>query len=475
MDIKSLSFCYAAPAIVCYANDNDAYIPEMWANESLMILEESMVMSNLVHRDFEDEVRDFGDVVNTRQPQKFYSSRKTDADSVVEQDAVSVNVQVPLNQHHYKTFIIKDGEGSKSFRELVDVYLRPAIQAVGRGVDRSVIGQAHRFLSSGPSKRVGGLGQLSSSNVRDYLVDARQKLNVNNVPEDEMRSVVLSPSAEAAMLKTDLFVKVNESGESSALRQAEIGRLFGFGLFAANNVPSAASGDSVSGTITGAQSAGASGSFACTVTGYEATAGEWAVIAGNDQPTYITAATASTDTTAITLNEELKNGTDAGAAVTVYQKCQAAASYALGYSKEIAVDGYTIAPAVGRMIATGTGATRKVYTIIEARENPSNSSETLLLLDRPLEASISDNDDLFPGPTGDMNLAFHRNALALVTRPLALPSSQLGVMAAVGSYNGLSIRITMQYDSSRQGTRVTADVLSGVAMLDSNMACLLLG
>jgi hypothetical protein len=33
----------------------------------------------------------------------------------------------------------------------------------------------------------------------------------------------------------------------------------------------------------------------------------------------------------------------------------------------------------------------------------------------------------------------------------------------------------MQYDSTKQGTRVTCDMLSGVALLDVNMACLVLG
>jgi hypothetical protein len=49
--------------------------PNMWANEGLAILEESMVMAaKLVHRDFENEVRDYGDVVNTRRPGEFHDS-----------------------------------------------------------------------------------------------------------------------------------------------------------------------------------------------------------------------------------------------------------------------------------------------------------------------------------------------------------------------------------------------------------------
>lgn len=60
---------------------------------------------------------------------------------------------------------------------------------------------------------------------------------------------------------------------------------------------------------------GASGSQAVGITGYEAQAGEYAVVAGNDQPTYVTAATvAAGDTMAVTLHEANKFATEAGAA-----------------------------------------------------------------------------------------------------------------------------------------------------------------
>ena len=52
--------------LASYANDNDALIPELWARESIAVLEENMVMGQLVHRDFSMDVADYGDVVNTR-------------------------------------------------------------------------------------------------------------------------------------------------------------------------------------------------------------------------------------------------------------------------------------------------------------------------------------------------------------------------------------------------------------------------
>ena len=62
--IKMLAFVAASVSFVAYANDNDAWVPELWANESLAILDESLVMSSLVHRDFSNQVAQFSPVTN---------------------------------------------------------------------------------------------------------------------------------------------------------------------------------------------------------------------------------------------------------------------------------------------------------------------------------------------------------------------------------------------------------------------------
>ena len=77
------------PFVACYENNLDAYVPELWAQEGLAILEENMVMANLVHRDFENEIAKFGDVVNTRKPGEFKIRRKTDGTTLTQQDATA--------------------------------------------------------------------------------------------------------------------------------------------------------------------------------------------------------------------------------------------------------------------------------------------------------------------------------------------------------------------------------------------------
>jgi hypothetical protein len=462
------------PFVACYDNNLDAYIPELWAREGLAILEENMVMANLVHRDFEDSVAKFGDVVNTRKPGEFKIRRKTDGTALVQQDATATNVPVCLDQWFYSSFVIRDGEGSKSFQELKDIYLQPAMLTIARGVDRALLGRVHAYFGT-PAQRIGRLGALSASNAKDYVLDAREKLNVGKAPLDGRR-LVMAPTAETAMLKTDIFLKANERGDGgTALENATLGRILGFDTFMCQNVNCVLSGADISATAmtcTEPHAAGYAGALEAASVAAEPVNGEFFTIAGNDQPTYITA---HVDATSITLNEALKYATEDNAVIKRYQSCAANATYQAGYSKGVVVKSYTggKAPQVGQLVAfDADGSHRHTYTVIESEDAGSTCT---LYLDRPLTTTVTENDAVFPGPYGSLNLAFHRDALALVTRPLALPDSRMGVMAAVVPHNGIGMRVLMQYDINAGGTVVNCDILAGVAVLQSALCVPVLG
>ncbi len=468
--------CYGI-SVTGYAADagNDAFIPEMWANEGLAILEANMVMANLVYRDFEPQVQNYGDVVNTRRPGTFAISRKRDGDTLTPQDANATNVRVPLDQWFYTNFVIKDGEASLSFQDLVDIYLVPGMQTIAKSVDRAILGRIHGYLT-GSTNRSGKLGGLNVSTSQDYVLEARQRLNENLAPM-QGRNLVLSPAAETALLKNTMFVKANERGDGgSALENATLGRILGFNTYLDQNVNSYTSGGEYDDTLslTTGKPAGYAGALAITITG---NAGEFLVIAGNDQPTYMTDAT----TGAVVLNEALKYATEDSAAVTQYKACDVDASaetdttYAVGTIKPIALDGYAAntGPQVGQLVAFGTGANRRTYTILEVTTVSTTACK--VLLDRPLEVAVADAALAFPGPMGSLNWAFHREAIALVSRPLAMPNNRMGVLTQVGVHNGISMRVAMQYDINAGGTVVNLDLLCGVAVLDTRLCVPLLG
>ncbi len=71
------------------------------------------------------------------------------------------------------------------------------------------------------------------------------------------------------------------------------------------------------------------------------------------------------------------------------------------------------------------------------------------------------------------SLAFHRNAIALVTRPLALPMG--AGHAAIMDNKGLGVRVVYGYDQDSKTDTVSLDVIYGIKLLDSDMAVKLVG
>jgi hypothetical protein len=72
-----------------------------------------------------------------------------------------------------------------------------------------------------------------------------------------------------------------------------------------------------------------------------------------------------------------------------------------------------------------------------------------------------------------MSLAFHRNALALVTRNLALPMG--ASKAAYAQAGGLGVRVVYDYDSATKTDKISFDVIYGIKALEPSLICALVG
>ena len=65
------------------------------------------------------------------------------------------------------------------------------------------------------------------------------------------------------------------------------------------------------------------------------------------------------------------------------------------------------------------------------------------------------------------SIAFHKNAMALVTRPLALP--QGAAKAAIMNYDGFGLRVVYGYDMNTKTDTISIDMLCGVKLLDDKL------
>lgn len=471
MQMQTVSRATQRRARRAFSNNNDAFIPEVWARYTVAILEKFMVAGRLVHRDFEAEVAEFGDTVNTRKPSSFTVDRKTDDDEIATQDVSATNIPVVLNMHPYVSFIIKDGEASLSMEALVERHLENAVKAMAEFIDASVTGQYAQFVKDG---QVGGrLGSLTNANYQQYLTEVGEVMDNLNVPSDG-RNLLVTPHTKAMFLQNQPLVGADQRGKLTALEKAEMGMIYGFQHYMTQSMRSVAAADITSSTFAVNNAAGYQiGDTVITVgTGTGSLAdGQWVKILG--RPYRIVSATDTLgNTTEITISPGLTQVLPHATVMTVYASADinfgsgAAGVYPVGYSKSIIYDGATILPKLGQAVTFGGQSV--IYTIVQV-------TATKIWLDRALELALDENMTINVLPPGDYNMAFRRNAISLVCRPLEAPRPGSGAISTVVNHAGFPLRIVIAYDYKKQGHAVTIDNLMGIKTIDSLQGAVLLG
>jgi len=227
------------------------YPPEVWAQESLMVLRDTLVMARLVHRDFENVVAQQGDTVNTRKPAKGTArtwagqAAFTDASEQIHVENLHANnLAIVLDTIQYTAFLVQDKDAVTSMKNLREEFIIPYVDPIAQAVDDDIMTEMTAAASAG----VGGAALtayahdtvgLGADMNEDDIIKAREQLFTNQCPMDRSLSLVLSAQHEADCLALALFHQADQSGSTEALTNANLGRKFGFGIYATQNVPTA--------------------------------------------------------------------------------------------------------------------------------------------------------------------------------------------------------------------------------------------
>lgn len=107
-------------------------------------------------------------------------------------------------------------------------------------------------------------------------------------------------------------------------------------------------------------------------------------------------------------------------------------------------------------------------------ENKTASSSAIssIKIDQPIHKSFT-AEEATPIKAPN-SLAFHKNGIALVHRPLALPQGNKNAALATNE-DGLSVRVVFDYNSTTKTDTISFDILYGIKALDSNMIAKLVG
>ena len=402
---------------------NTLITPSIIAKESLFQLTNNLVMAMNVHREYKKEFVKVGNSVSIRKPVKFTS---TTGATLSKQDVEEGSVSITIDQRKHVGWGFNSEDLTLTVDQYAERYLKPANIRLANDVDLSLTGlYSSLFISAGTPG--------TTPNSFSTLGTAAQYLDEFAVPDDGMRKLVLNPASRWAMADALKGIYDN-SMPRELIRKGLLGRIANFDIYGDQNVAMHTCGARVD---------------------------DAAILIDNG-----------------TLNS---NSTPQANTMTIHMDGfggNTANSLRVGDVFTIA-DVYSVNP----ISKQSTGRLMQ-FTVVTAVTPVSNESDVVIspaivssgAYQNVDAAPINDAAITFLGTnstTFPQNLAFHKNALALVMCPLALPDG--ASFKARTQHDGISIRVVKDFSIVDDEDIIRLDILWGTKAIYGDLGSRLWG
>ena len=228
------------------------FIPEIWSDEIVAAYKKNLVLANLVMKmNFRGKK---GDIVHIPAPTRGNASRKVSTDAVTLIAATESEVQVSINNHYEYSRLIEDIVEAQALNSLRQFYTADAGYALARQVDTDLVrlGRAFNgatvgtddYATSNTTTKAfigsdGTTAYNSTTSNAAALTDAAirrtiQRLDDNDTPMDG-RFFVIPPSSRNTLMGLARYTEQAFVGDGNAIRNGEIGNLYGIPVFVTSN------------------------------------------------------------------------------------------------------------------------------------------------------------------------------------------------------------------------------------------------
>lgn len=208
-------------------------IPTVVAAEALGYLQANTVLAQVVARDWDDAVANYGQVVKIPVRAALSANDKAANAAVTLQNPADTAVSVTLNKHKEVSFLIEDIAAAMSRPDHLSGYISDAMKVIAEQIDGDIAA-----LYSGFSASVNATTGLTAA----YIREARRLLNVAKAPLAD-RWAVINEDAEKEAFGIAEIVNRDYRGDvaSTAVMEGFIGRFAGFNIVMDQKIATAAS------------------------------------------------------------------------------------------------------------------------------------------------------------------------------------------------------------------------------------------
>ena len=235
----------------------NTFIPEIWSDEIVAAYKKNLILANVVMKmNFKGKK---GDTIHVPAPTRGSASAKVATNAVTLIAATESEVQILITKHYEYSRLIEDIVEAQALNSLRQFYTNDAGYALARQVDTDLVQLGRAFngatvgtddyatSASSTKAYIGSDGTTaynSSTSNAAALTDAAirrtiQRLDDNDTPMDG-RFFIIPPSSRNTLMGLARYTEQAFVGDGNAIRNGEIGNLYGIPVFVTSNADTGA-------------------------------------------------------------------------------------------------------------------------------------------------------------------------------------------------------------------------------------------
>jgi hypothetical protein len=206
------------------------FVPTIWSAKLFQELDKAHVLVARCNRDYEGEIRSFGDTVKINAVGDItVSNYAPNVTSVSPQQLTAAQTILEIDQAKYFAFYIDDVDNAQTNPKLMSEAVRKSAYALADTADQLIAGY---YSQAGVTVNSTAVTQTNALNV---LSQTAQKLDENNVPS-QGRWMVIPPWYHQFLILNKILETEGSVVADQAYTNGYIGRAFGFDMYLSNNL-----------------------------------------------------------------------------------------------------------------------------------------------------------------------------------------------------------------------------------------------
>lgn len=206
------------------------FIPEVWVARLLANYNRNLVVAALANRNYEGEIRQYGDTVHINSLNELTVKDYTPNVKIEEPEQLTTVDQTLVIDHgKYYNFYVDDVDAVQARGDLMDAAMADAARLIAEDTEDYIL---EKLITDG-SITDELTGALTAENVYASIVKMKVAMDEKNVPRAG-RHLIVPPSVEGLMLMDNRFVTGNGAPSENRLVNGYVARAAGFDIYSSN-------------------------------------------------------------------------------------------------------------------------------------------------------------------------------------------------------------------------------------------------